>query len=192
MISIEYENVNHLTPFAGNSRTHSDEQIDQIVASIKEFGWTNPLLIDADGTVIAGHGRLMAAKKLGLEEVPVIVLDHLTDVQQQALVIADNKLALNAGWDDALLSEQLLALANEEFDLNAIGFGEDDLAEIIGDVYEPVYNPTFDTKSVTDRDVERASVDIANQIEGIKADKSEKAVEVICPYCAETFNVTGY
>jgi hypothetical protein len=184
--------VADLVPYAQNSRIHSDTQIAQIAASIDEFGWTNPILINESNGIIAGHGRVLAAKKLGLKEVPSIRLIGLSADQQKALVIADNKIAINAGWDDGLLSQQLLELADVGFDLNSIGFGTDELNEIIGDVYEPVYNPTYENKSVNGNDVERASVDLSKQIDGLKADKSEKGVEVICPYCTETFNVTGY
>ena len=98
--AIERVNIATLTAFSGNPRTHSDTQIDQIAASIREFGWTNPIIIDAAGTIIAGHGRLAAATRLGLDQVPVIRLGHLSDAQRKALVIADNQLALNAGWDE--------------------------------------------------------------------------------------------
>jgi hypothetical protein len=97
---IERVNIATLTAFFGNPRTHSDTQIDQIAASIREFGWTNPIPVDAGGTIIAGHGRLAAATRLGLDHVPVIRLGHLSDAQRKALVIADNQLALNAGWDE--------------------------------------------------------------------------------------------
>src|ERR671925_1971365 len=95
--------VEKLIPFARNARTHSDEQVAQIAASIAEFGWTNPILAGSDGIVIAGHARLVAARKLGMTEVPVIVLDHLTETQRRALVLADNRLAINAGWDEEML-----------------------------------------------------------------------------------------
>src|SRR5205823_3063561 len=95
--------VEKLIPYARNARTHSDDQVAQIAASIAEFGWTNPILAGADGIVIAGHARLLAARKLRMTEVPVIVLDHLTESQRRALVLADNRLALNAGWDEEML-----------------------------------------------------------------------------------------
>lgn len=191
-LNVQQVKVADLVPYAENSRTHSEAQIAQLAASIKEFGWTNPVLIDERNQIIAGHGRIMAAEKLNIDAVPCVVLDGLSDAQKKALVIADNKIALNAGWNDALLSQQLLELSDADFDLNSIGFGPDELDDILGDVYEPVYNPTYEAKSVTDNDVERASVDLSKQIDGLKADKSEKGVEVICPYCTETFNVTGY
>ena len=102
-MEIVYKKVNELIPYINNSRTHSEEQVNQIVASINEFGFTNPLLIDEKDSIIAGHGRLLASKKLGMEEVPCIVLKGLTEAQKKAYIIADNKMALNAGWDDELL-----------------------------------------------------------------------------------------
>jgi DNA modification methylase len=125
--SIERVNVSALTAFSGNPRTHSDTQIDQIAASIREFGWTNPILVDAKGTIIAGHGRLAAASRLGLAEVPVIRLGHLSDAQRKALVIADNQLALNAGWDEVALSNLVRELDSEKFELDLLGFDSADL-----------------------------------------------------------------
>jgi DNA modification methylase len=118
-----------LVPYARNARTHSDAQVAQIAASIREFGFCNPVLIDAAGGIIAGHGRVLAARQLGMAEVPCIRLGHLTEVQRRAYVIADNKLALNAGWDEDLLALELSALRIEEFDLGLTGF---DLGELDG------------------------------------------------------------
>ena len=120
-----------LLPYARNARTHSEEQVAQIAASIAEFGFTNPILAGSDGIIVAGHGRLAAAQKLGLEIVPVVVLDHLTPTQRRALVIADNRIAENAGWDDAMLRIELEALMGEGFDLDITGFDADALAELI-------------------------------------------------------------
>ena len=128
-LKIETRQVADLIPYAANSRTHSDAQVAQIAASIKEFGWTNPILIDGDNTIIAGHGRLLAARKLGMESVPAIVLDHLSKAQQRALVIADNKLTLNAGWDTDMLEAELKLLMEDDFDLLLTGF---DIGEING------------------------------------------------------------
>jgi DNA modification methylase len=122
--------VGDLTPYARNSRTHSDEQVAQIAASIKEFGWTNPILIDGEKGIIAGHGRLKAAMRLGLEEIPAIELSHLTEIQKKALIIADNKLALNAGWDNELLSLELEELELEGLDLSLTGFGEEEISAL--------------------------------------------------------------
>ncbi len=118
---IELLLVSSLIPYARNSRTHSDEQVTQIAASIREFGFTNPVLIDANGTIIAGHGRVLAAKKLGLIEVPCLRLGHLTPSQIRAYVIADNKIALNAGWDDEMLKAELLTLQEEGFNTDLTG-----------------------------------------------------------------------
>jgi DNA modification methylase len=119
---LEWRSVSTLIPYARNSRTHSDEQIAQIAASIKEFGWTNPILIDGDNGIIAGHGRLSAARKLGHEEVPVIELKDLTETQRKAYIIADNRLALNAGWDNEMLTIELNDLLADGFALELLGF----------------------------------------------------------------------
>jgi DNA modification methylase len=131
MNQIEHLLVSSLIPYARNSRTHSDEQVSQIAGSIREFGFTNPVLIDADGTIIAGHGRVMAAKKLGLETVPCIRLGHLTPSQVRAYVIADNKLALNAGWDDQMLRSELESLQEDGFNMDLTGFSDEELAELL-------------------------------------------------------------
>ncbi len=124
---IESVNIADLIPYARNSRTHSDEQVAQIAASIREFGFTNPVLIDADGGIIAGHGRIMAARKLGLADVPCIRLGHLTEAQKRAYVIADNKLALNAGWDNEMLLVEFAELKDLDFDLDLTGFNGDEI-----------------------------------------------------------------
>src|ERR1700682_5576295 len=121
-LRIEHWPIEKLIPFANNPRTHSDGQIAQIAASIKEFGFNNPILVDTKHGIIAGHGRVLAARKLGLTEVPIIVLDHLSETQKRAYIIADNTLALNAGWNDELLRVELAALQEEDFNVNLIGF----------------------------------------------------------------------
>lgn len=133
--------VAELIPFARNSRTHSDAQIAQIAASVREFGWTNPILIDGDNGIIAGHGRLSAARKLGMTEVPVIVLDHLTEAQKRALVIADNQLALAAGWDMELLASEIAGLQEEGFNLELLGFDDKALAAMLADENAPLTDP---------------------------------------------------
>ena len=120
-----------LIPYARNARTHSPEQVAQIAASIVEFGFTNPILAGSDGVIVAGHGRLAAAQKLGLATVPVVVLDHLTPTQRRALIIADNRIAENAGWDDALLRIEMADLQDADFDLSLTGFDADALAELM-------------------------------------------------------------
>ena len=123
--------VDNLIPYARNARTHSDEQVAQIAASIAEFGFTNPILTDGERGVIAGHGRLAAARKLGLKEVPVIELSYLTDTQKKAYILADNRLAMNAGWDDELLKLELTELKDADFDLDLMGFTSDELDRLI-------------------------------------------------------------
>ena len=130
-LSIVYRDIGGLIPYVNNSRTHSDEQVKQVAASIREFGFTNPILIDENSTVIAGHGRIMAANLLGLAQVPTITLAGLTDAQKKAYVIADNKLALNAGWDEELLKVELQGLKDLDFDLNLLGFDIDELGAML-------------------------------------------------------------
>jgi DNA modification methylase len=125
-MKIQEIEIEKLIPYARNSRTHSDEQVAQIAASIKEFGWTNPILVDGEAGIIAGHGRLAAARKLGMKKIPVIELSHLSPTQKKALIIADNKLALNAGWDNDMLALEFEELEIEGFDLALTGFGEDE------------------------------------------------------------------
>jgi site-specific DNA-methyltransferase (adenine-specific) len=128
---LEWRSVSTLIPYARNSRTHSDEQIAQIAASIKEFGWTNPILIDGENGIIAGHGRLSAARKLGHEEVPVIELKDLTETQRKAYIIADNRLALNAGWDNEMLTIELNDLLADNFALDILGFDPKELNALL-------------------------------------------------------------
>lgn len=137
--------VSLLIPFVGNSRTHSPEQVTQIARSIESFGFVNPILVGPDNVIIAGAGRLLAARQLGMKEVPVIVLGHLTETQRRALVIADNQLALNAGWDEETLRIELQALQGAEFDLSLVGFDDEELARLLAAVEEP-------TTGLTDED----------------------------------------
>jgi DNA modification methylase len=131
---IEHWQLDKLIPYARNPRTHSDAQVAQIAASIREFGFNAPILVDSNAGIIAGHGRLLAARKLNLGEVPVIVLDHLSETQKRAYIIADNQLALNAGWDEDLLRVELAALTEEEFDLDLLGFEDKELAALLEEV----------------------------------------------------------
>ncbi|MDI3469891.1 MAG: DNA modification methylase [Pseudolabrys sp.] len=134
--AVEHWPLDRLSPYAHNARTHDDDQVAQIAASIVEFGWTNPILVDAEGGIVAGHGRLLAARKLGLDTVPVVVLGHLTPAQRRAYVIADNKLALNAGWNEELLAAELHALNGEGFDLALTGFSETELDALMAPLGE--------------------------------------------------------
>jgi DNA modification methylase len=130
-VQIKTVSVEKLIPYVKNSRTHSDGQVAQIAASIKEFGWTNPILVDGESGVIAGHGRLLAARKLGQKEVPVIELAHMTESQKRAYVIADNQLAMNAGWDTTLLSLELADLKEQGFEMDVLGFDPKELDKLL-------------------------------------------------------------
>ena len=184
---IEQRLVADLIPYAANSRTHSDAQVAQIAASIKQFGWTNPILVSGDDTIIAGHGRLLAARKLGMDEVPAIVLDHLSKPQQRALVIADNQLALNAGWDMKMLKAEIEDLDLENFNLEILGFDESFLDELLetapsGDadnpyttkISTPVYEPKGDKPSVEELYDDKKAVDLVAAIKASKLNEKEK------------------
>lgn len=149
LLAINYRPLQALIPYARNARTHSPQQVAQIAASIREFGWTNPILVDGESGVIAGHGRLLAARQLGLTEVPVIELAHLDDAQRRAYVLADNRLALNAGWDEDLLRLELGELQDLDFDLDLLGFDDDELQTLMaGD--EPTVEGLGDEDAVPD------------------------------------------
>mgnify|MGYP003639554783 CR=1 FL=1 len=136
MLSIEYKSTGELIPYVNNSRTHSEQQVQQVAASIKEFGFTNPILIDEQGGIIAGHGRLQAAQLLSLDEVPTITLEGLTEAEKKAYVIADNQLALNAGWDLDLLKVEVERLGELDFDIGLLGFDDDFLSGLLDEVEE--------------------------------------------------------
>ena len=154
---VERRSISSIIPYARNSRTHSDEQVAQIAASINEWGFTNPILIDIDGEIIAGHGRLLAAQKLGLKEVPCITAVGWSDAQKKAYVIADNKLALNAGWDNDMLAIEFGELKDLDFNLDLIGFDADELANILR---EP------ETEGLTDEDAVPEAPEVPVTVEG--------------------------
>jgi len=135
-LQVQVWSIDRLLPYIRNARTHTDQQVAQVAASIREFGWTNPILVAADGTIIAGHARLAAARKLKMTEVPVIVLDHLTEAQRRALVLADNRLALDAGWDEEMLRVELASLQEDGFDLDIVGFTDEELEDLLRDPEE--------------------------------------------------------
>lgn len=186
-----------LIPYVMNSRTHDAAQVAQIAASIKEFGFTNPVLIDADNGIIAGHGRLLAAQKLKLQEVPCIRLGHLTDAQKRAYVIADNKLALNAGWDDEALKAELDRLRDEDFDLDLLGFSESDIGafdveggempELADGDKEPFQQKTFTLHDEQAEEVDAAiakAKSIGHGESGVNENSNGNALAFIC----QTFN----
>ena len=135
--SIEQIPTADLIPYARNARTHSETQVAQIAGSIQEFGFTNPVLIDADNGIIAGHGRILAAQRLKLESVPCLRLSHLTDAQKRAYVLADNRIALSSGWDSEMLANELSDLHADEFDMSLLGFDADEMAELLGFQSDP-------------------------------------------------------
>jgi DNA modification methylase len=147
-LRVEHWPIERLLPYAANARTHSDSQIAQIAASIAEFGFNVPCLVDERGVLIAGHGRLLAARKLGLTEAPVIRLDHLADAQARAFRIADNRIALNAGWDDALLAAELGRLKEDGVSLDLLGFGEDELDQLLSGLDENAGDESSDEDEV--------------------------------------------
>lgn len=165
-LKVEYKNIKDLIPYCNNSRTHSDDQVLQIASSIKEFGFTNPVLIDGQGGIIAGHGRIMAAQKLKMDEVPTITLSDLSEAQKKAYIIADNKLALNSGWDDELLKIELEQLKELDFDLGLIGFDEIELGNMFLDG-EDLTEPDSSTKEI---------------------DTDEYEMSCICPKCGFEFD----
>ena len=164
MIEIQYKATEDLIPYARNSRTHSAEQVSQIAASIREFGWTNPVLIDGENGIIAGHGRVLAAHKLGETQVPTIELSHMSDTQKRAYIIADNKLALNAGWDNEMLALEIDDLKEAGFDLSFTGFTIDDI--------NALKTPDFDAATEDDQG---------------KLDQLEPKW-IACPHCGKEFD----
>jgi len=177
--------VNELIPYINNSRTHSDAQVAQIAASIREFGWTNPILIDGENGIIAGHGRLKAAMLLNMEEVPVIELSHLSETQKKAYIIADNKLAMNAGWDMELLKLEISELEDKDFNIELLGFDPSELQ-----LDEPDYSV------LDDEDIEKQLDDMAQgvrkaiQIE-FEPDHYDEAVQLV-KYWREQNAYVGY
>lgn len=201
---VERRAVASLIPYARNSRTHSDEQVAQIAASIKEWGWTTPVLIDPDGMLIAGHGRVLAAQQLGIDEVPCMVADGWTEAQKKAYVIADNKLALNAGWDDDMLKVEMQELDDLDFNLELTGFELDDIEDMVGADIECVDLPAladgdrepFQQKTFTLHDEQAEIVDDAvllaraNPLSdtGINENSNGNALALICREWLEAKN----
>jgi hypothetical protein len=186
MLSINYKATGELIPYINNSRTHSEQQVQQVAASIKEFVFTNPILIDEQEGIIAGHGRLLAAQMLKLDEVPTIMLEGLTDAQKKAYVIADNQLALNAGWDLDSLKLEIEGLGDLEFDIDLLGFDDDFLSEILDgmsigaeDAYTkkveiPLYEPKGDKPDVTTLYNDEKTFELVEGIKGSRLPQAEK------------------
>jgi len=184
-LKITQKQVAELIPYVNNSRKHSDKQVAQIAASIKEFGWTNPILVDGDNGIIAGHGRLMAARKLGITEVPTIELSDLSESQKKAYVIADNNLALNADWDEALLKIELENLKDLSFDLDILAFDDEFLTNLLEEnedeenmytqkVDIPTYEPSEIKPNVKDLYDDSKAFDLIDKIKASKLPQAEK------------------
>lgn len=171
-LAIEYLAVDKLIPYLNNARTHSEKQISQIAASIREFGFTNPILVDRLNTIIAGHCRLSAAKLLEMETVPVLRIEYMTKAQQKAYVLADNKLALNAEWDHALLKLELDDLKEMDFDLDLLGFGD-----IKGLEFEP-YLPDAENKDVVQKMVITVTCENQSDLEDLFSELNGRGFKV--------------
>lgn len=196
--------VNDLIPYANNSRLHSDEQVLQIASSIKEFGFLNPIIVDGDNGIIAGHGRVMAAKKLGIDELPCIDASHLTEAQKKAYVIADNKIALNSDWDVDALRIEFEALREMDFDIELTGFSLDEISELDFDAGDEVEMPDlpdgekepFQQKTFTLHDDQAAIVDDAVTLArtnplidtGLNENSNGNALALICQQWLENQN----
>jgi hypothetical protein len=182
-LKIQYKPIEDLIPYARNSRTHSDAQVAQIAASIKEFGWTNPVLLDGENGIIAGHGRIMAASKLGEKEVPTIELSHMNENQKRAYIIADNKLALNAGWDNEMLALEIADLKDAGYDLGLTGFSMDEIEELNPEETEntytqkvdaPTYEPSGEKPDVKDLYDDANAFNLIEKIKSSKLPQAEK------------------
>lgn len=168
--------LSSLIPYARNSRTHSEEQIKKLAASIKEFGFTNPVLTDGNNGIMAGHGRVLAAQRLGIAEVPVIELSHLSDAQRKAYIIADNRLALDAGWNDEMLRVELAELEAVDFDLSLTGFTDEETFALLGDGLEcenqepeePDRSPVFEVVVSCNDEAEQEAIYSMMTAKGLK------------------------
>tara|TARA_R110002050_G_scaffold115925_3_gene232253 strand:+ start:4716 stop:5294 length:579 start_codon:yes stop_codon:yes gene_type:complete len=178
--------VDELIPYDRNPNIHSSEQIIQLANSIREWGFTVPILIDEKEVVLAGHGRLFAAKSLNMETVPCITATGWSDAQKKAYVIADNKLSEGSEWDTALYFAELKEINSSGFDLSLIGFDES-----ISLDFEPNLQPTTSFSDVNEGDINKAETAMSDNMDRLTGDRSARGTEVMCPYCAETFTFDG-
>jgi hypothetical protein len=181
-------NTRALIPYERNPKEHSEEQIQQLANSIREWGWTNPILIDESDNVIAGHGRLFAAQELGIEEVPCIVARNWTDEQRRAYVIADNKLGENGSWNYSILYEELQHIGSHDFDLSLTGMN----AEFEAMNFSPNLEPSSHVGMIGSEAIEKAQQHLSQAIENVTTPKTEGGIKCVCPYCAEEFTISGY
>ena len=181
-IKFIYKKTNELIPYCNNSRTHSEEQVMKLCSSIKEFGFISPVVIDKDGGILAGHGRVLAAKKLGLDDVPCVIEEHLSEAQKKAYIIADNRLALDADWDDDLLRVEMEFLKENDFDIALTGFDDDEIDGILGD-FEAITADDFIGGDHEDKKETRSDDDDDDD------DKTETddGLIVACPKCGHRF-----
>jgi len=185
---IEYLPTNDLIPYDRNPKYHPDTQINQIANSIRQWGFTQPILIDENNVVIAGHGRLYAAERVGLNKVPCRRMVGWSDDQKKAYVIADNKLAENGEWDTSKYISELRELNIKGFDFNLMGI-DIDMSKFD---YQPILDPSANHVNINEKDLIRADSKISNDIQGLHKERGDGAVEVMCPHCGEEFKVAGY
>lgn len=183
-LAIKYRKVETLKPYLNNARVHSDAQVKQIVRSIEEYGWTNPILIDGKNGIIAGHGRLAAALMMELDSVPVIELSSMSDAQKRAYIIADNKLVEESGWDKVWLIGELQSLGDLDFDLTLTGFDPAELTTLLGEPYLPTLEPTVDTSEVTEDQVDKAAEKLETQFY-----TDDDSFNILCPKCGHEYIV---
>ena len=184
---VERHKIKDLIPYERNPRVHSDTQIQQLADSILQWGWTAPILIDEESNIIAGHGRLYAAQKLGLEDAPCVVAKGWTDEQKRAYVIADNKLAENSEWDMGLFVSELKGIQSDGFNFELLGFDEPpDFPE-----FAPSLEPVAEGTETTQDQLDKAAENMEDNIDGISGDKAEGATQVMCPECGHEFQFSG-
>jgi ParB-like chromosome segregation protein Spo0J len=176
-----------LVPYDKNSRMHGEEQLMQIEKSINEFGFTIPILVDEKNTILAGYGRWNVAKRMGMKEVPCLKIDHLSETQKRAYVIADNKIAENSEWNFDIYMSEIKILNDLDFDLSTIGLDVD--VSLLD--FAPTLSGNLNELATTAEDMEKARAGIDKNFQGIKHDNSDDVVDVICPHCHESFKFTG-
>jgi len=185
--NVVQKSILELIPYDRNPKVHPESQIIELANSLRQWGWTMPILIDEAGLVIAGHGRLYAAQSLGIETVPCVVAHGWSEEKKKAYVIADNKLAEKGAWDNSLLYSELKDINETGFDLALMGM--EDVFKLME--FTPNFDPSFSHTTVDDASISKASENMQNHIDALQDDKSEAGVEVMCPYCTETFRFTG-
>ena len=185
---IKQINTSDLKPYENNARMHGEEQLGQIEKSIKEFGFTIPILLDEHNTILAGHGRWNVAKRMNLEQVPCMVVSHLNDTQKRAYVIADNKIAENSEWNFDVYMSEIKKLDDLDFDLSTIGL---DIDISLQDFKPTTELGNLEVNTTTAKDMETAQNKLDTNMQNIQSDNSDEGTEVVCPHCHESFVFTG-